>query len=157
LCAALPGACSLDPERSGKPDDAAALLARLRAAAGLIVAAPVYFYGLPASGKALVDRSQRYWPQARLHAGMGALIKTRPHPPKPAYAILSAGRTRGARLFDGSLLTLRPFFHLLGFHLRDHLPLRGLDAADALAARPDLCARVREWISRVADHGLRNA
>jgi hypothetical protein len=76
----------------------------------------------------------------------------RPSRPKPAYAILSAGRVRGARLFDGSLLSLRPFLRVLGFRLRDQMLLRGLDSAgtvDALAGRPDLCAGVREWASRI--------
>jgi len=142
LCSTLPGACALDPDRSGRPDDAAAIFACLRAAAGLVVISPVYFYGLPALFKALVDRSQRYWPQAGIRTDQSA---------KPAYAILPAGRMRGDRLFDGSLLTLRPFLHLLNFRLQDHLPLRGLNAPDALAGRPDLCARVSDWTSRIAD------
>jgi len=141
LCAALPEACSLDADRSGRPDDAAALFACLRAAAGFIVVAPVYFYGLPAAFKALVDRSQRFWPRAARRAE-GQY--------KKAYAILPAGRTGGKRLFDGSLLTLRPFLSLLGFRLHDHLPLRGLDAADALAGRPDACALVRDFALRIA-------
>lgn len=140
LCSTLPGACALDPDRSGRPDDAAAVFACLRAAAGLIVAAPVYFYSVPAPFKALADRSQRYWSQTDAGRQSG----------KPAYAILSAGRMRGERLFDGSLLTLRSFLPLLGFSLRDHLPLRGLDGADALAGRPDLCDRVRDWTARIA-------
>ena len=149
LCACLPGECSLDPDRSGQPDAAAAILARLRAAAGLVVAAPVYFYGLPAQFKALVDRSQRYWAAHEDRTDLDRLL----HPAqslRPAYAVLPAGRTRGERLFDGSLLTLRPFLHLLGFSLRDHLPLRGLDAANALAEQPAQLSLLREWALRIA-------
>ena len=146
LCDRLPGECSLDEKRSGRRDDAAAIFERLRAAHGLIVAAPVYFYGLPAPFKALVDRSQRYWKESTTDGGEPILPSV---PLRPAYALLPAGRVRGERLFDGSLLSLRPFLYLLGFTLRDHLPLRGLDGADALAGRPDELAAVRAWVKRI--------
>jgi multimeric flavodoxin WrbA len=130
LCGRMPGTCSLD-----RCDDAADVLGQMRAAARVFVVSPVYFYGVPARFKALIDRSQRYW--------TGAL------PPqtglRPAYAVLPAARMRGRRLFTGSLLTLRPFLRLLGFRLRDVLPLPGLEAATSLASHPEYPAAIRQW------------
>jgi multimeric flavodoxin WrbA len=133
LCGRMPETCPLDP-----CDDAADVLGQMRAAARVFVISPVYFYGVPARFKALIDRSQRYW--------TGAL------PPRtglrPAYAVLPAARTRGERLFTGILLTLRPFLRLLGFRLRDVLPLPGLEAATSLATHPGYPAAIRQWAAR---------
>ncbi|MDI6757137.1 MAG: flavodoxin family protein, partial [Endomicrobiia bacterium] len=69
------------------------------AADAVVVASPIYFYGLPSSFKALIDRSQCMW--ARKY-----LLKKNPAPTRPAYTILVGG-TGGKRLFEGSLLTLK--------------------------------------------------
>lgn len=136
LCSHQPGCCALDAAQKGTPDDAAMLLARLRAASGLVIAAPVYFYGLPAQFKALIDRSQRYWA-----AGAGSSGRAL----RPAYAVLPAGRERGERLFEGCLLTLRAFLPLIGFTLVEHLPLRGMDTQTPLPENAELAAHIRAW------------
>ena len=55
-CDAAPHVCPL-----ARTDDAEAVFAAIAAADVVLWTSPVYFYGLPAQAKALVDRSQRIW------------------------------------------------------------------------------------------------
>ncbi len=122
-------------------DDAENLFARLDQAAGIVLAAPVYFYHLPSQAKAWVDRSQsRYL--ARL-AGIGAR-----GPIRPAHVILVAGRTRGEKLFEGILTTLRYFFEPLDFRIEGTALLRGLDAAGDFSRDREAMEAVRSLAGR---------
>ncbi len=140
LCNSAPGACSLDEAFTGRKDHAALLLERLRSAAGVVVVSPVYFYGVPAQFKALIDRSQRYWRFAE--DGEDTNLKA-------AYALVLAARTHGERLFDGTLMTLRPFLRLNGFSLTGHLPVRGLDGPEELMGQTEVTAQIRSWAQDV--------
>ena len=108
---------------------------------------PVYFYGLPAQAKALVDRSQRIWAgvEAGRPAGKGPLV----------LAALAAARPRGEQLFTGSLLGLKYFFASFGARIADTRTLRGLACPEDLLSRPDLCADLerwgRDWAVRLAE------
>ncbi|MCI7568629.1 MAG: flavodoxin family protein [Desulfovibrio sp.] len=111
-CAAPPHACPL----SG--DDAERLFADIAAADLVFWAAPIYFYGLPAHAKGVLDRAQRFW-----HAPVAAARR-------PAVAGLAAGRPRGEQLFTGATLGLRYFFPLLGRELTDTRCWRGMETPD---------------------------
>lgn len=111
-------------------DDAEALFETLAAAPSLFIAAPIYFYHLPAPFKAWIDRSQSWW--LRLRDGDERLAAL---PPRPVRICLVAGRKQGARLFEGSLLTLKYFLGTFNYHLEEPLTLLGLDGPDELAAR----------------------
>jgi multimeric flavodoxin WrbA len=136
------GACAADGVciLSGD-DDAENLFAQLDLAAGLVLAAPVYFYHLPSQAKAWVDRSQsRYL--ARL-AGLGAR-----GPIRPAHVILVAGRSQGEKLFEGILTTLRYFFDALDFRIEGTALLRGLDAAGDFSRDRQSMEAVRDLAGR---------
>ena len=102
-------------------DECEAIFAAMRKASLVIWLSPVYFYGLPAQAKALVDRSQRFY-----EAAMACHAKDAPVRPR-ALAFLVAGRTRGKHLFTGSHLALRYFFAALGLDFAGSLALRGLE------------------------------
>ncbi len=126
------GACDRDPARRCVLPDAAAahgLFERILAAPLVCFTAPIYFYHLPALFKAFIDRSQPYY--YRWAAGEPLL---NPPEPRPALAVLVAGRPAGERLFEGSLLTLRYFVKLFGFKLTESVAFRGKDAAGDLTA-----------------------
>jgi multimeric flavodoxin WrbA len=135
---------SLDPKDSGTPgpgpllgcpltlrDDSAPLLGLLATAKALCLVSPIYFYHLPAALKALVDRVQPFW--VLREAG---ITRYSANTPRTCHVILLAGRSRGDRLFAGSLLTLKYAFDPLNIRLADPLLLRGLDAPAALLGRP---------------------
>jgi len=75
----------------------------------LVVSSPIFFYGLPAQFKALIDRSQAAWYRRQ---DQGEVAGS----PRPAWALLS-GATKGRKLFDGALLTLSYFLRVHGFSL----------------------------------------
>ena len=126
-CDAAPHVCPL-----ARTDDAEAVFAAIAAADVVLWTSPVYFYGLPAQAKALVDRSQRIWAGggAGRPAGKGPLV----------LAALAAARPRGEQLFTGSLLGLKYFFASFGARIADTRTLRGLACPEDLLSRPDLCA-----------------
>uniref|UniRef100_I2Q672 NADPH-dependent FMN reductase n=1 Tax=Desulfovibrio sp. U5L TaxID=596152 RepID=I2Q672_9BACT len=140
------GTCARKGHRCplARPGDAAeALFEKLRAAPVAAFAAPIYFYHVPALFKALIDRAQRHY-EARLAAEAAAPTAAAP-PARAAHVLLVAGRPRGERLFEGTLLTLKYF--LWPFHLRPAEPclLRGLDAPGDLAADAGAMARVEAY------------
>ena len=78
----------------------------------IVIASPIYFYGLSGQAKLLVDRSQaaymrKYKRKAEGHAPCNP-------PPERKGFFLCAGATRGKRLFDGPILTVRYFFDAIG-------------------------------------------
>jgi multimeric flavodoxin WrbA len=90
---------------------------------GLMLASPVFFYSVSAHTKAFMDRFQSLWVKKywidRVPFGKG-LIKRK-------GLFLSVGATKGAKLFDGILLTIKYFFDVLDMELSKSLLFRGLD------------------------------
>ena len=138
-CDAAPHVCPL-----ARTDDAEAVFAAIAAADVVLWTSPVYFYGLPAQAKALVDRSQRIW---AVH--INTVL------PDSVLAALAAARPRGEQLFTGSLLGLKYFFASFGARIADTRTLRGLACPEDLLSRPDLCADLerwgRDWAVRLAE------
>ncbi len=118
---------------------------------GLILASPIFFYTVSAHTKALMDRCQslwvkKYWLKKPILAADAA-------PRKGLF--IAAGATKGKKLFDGVLLTVRYFFDPLEMDLWRALLYRGLDfegdvskhpeyLEEAYAAGRDLCLALAE-------------
>lgn len=140
------GACSRPPYNcvlAKNGDQAEELFSLLQAVPLVLLAAPVYFYALPARFKAFIDRGQRFWAarsQADAAKGGESLL-----PPKPVLAALAAGRPRGGQLFNGALLTLKYFLAPQNARIQDTRLLRGLDKPEDLWARPAVCDALRAW------------
>ena len=150
-CVAPPHRCVL----AGANDDTDGIFAAMQQALLLVIAAPIYFYGLPGQSKGFIDRGQRLW-QARTacmtdtgghDAGMAPHNGPHEGPGRrrnrPAIALLAAGRPRGEQLFAGALLTLKYFFNLFDATLAEQRCLYGLDDVAALRARPAVLADIR--------------
>ena len=110
-------------------DASAPLFAALERASALVIVAPVYFYHLPAQLKALVDRTQPWWRAKQATASAGGSFP----PYRPAWSVLVGARPTGAKLFEGSLLTLRYWLDALGYAPGAPLTLYGLDGPADLA------------------------
>jgi multimeric flavodoxin WrbA len=110
-------------------DDFQGVYDKLLACDGLMLASPVFFYTVSAHTKILMDRCQslwvkRYWlektPFGKKEFNRKGLF-------------ISAGATKGKRLFDGVLLTVRYFFDALDMELWNSMLYRELDfEADVL-------------------------
>ena len=123
-------------------DDAETLFRQIEEAPLVCMVSPVFFYHLPSQLKSLIDRSQRYWVQRQ------RLIKSspdwQPPPSRPGLVGLVAARTRGEKLFDGSMLTLKYFFDLFDIRVIDGCQLMGYDQPDDLARDGVACMRLYE-------------
>jgi multimeric flavodoxin WrbA len=132
-CAVSPHVCKL----AGPRDQAEELFALCRDAAAVCIAAPIFYYHLPAQLKAWIDRGQSLY--QRSQAGDPVLADL---PRRPAWACLVAGRKQGEQLFAGSLLTLKYFFAPLRLDLAEPLTFRGVDAPGDLLDDPAACAAI---------------
>jgi multimeric flavodoxin WrbA len=110
-------------------DDFQAVYDKLLACDGMMLASPIFFYTVSAHTKILMDRCQslwvkRYWLEKTPFGKKGF---------KRKGLFISAGATKGKRLFDGVLLTARYFFDALDMELWKALLYRELDfEGDAL-------------------------
>ncbi len=125
-------ACKKDG-RCAIQDDFQALYDAFRSCRGVMLASPMFFYAVSAHTKAMMDRCQslwvrRYWLEKQPFG--------RPDPSRKGLFI-SVGATRGKRLFEGSLLTVRYFFDALDMTLWRSLLYRGLDLEGDVQGHPE--------------------
>ena len=101
----------------------------------VVLSSPVFFYGFPASLKALVDRAQVFW--SRKYK-MGEKFK-----PKEGF-LLAVGATSGGKLFEGIVLTTRYFFDAWGCEYRGGLFFRGFDQKGAIGECQECLEEIKE-------------
>ena len=118
------GACIID-------DDCDALVQRLRAADGFIFATPVFFSGICAQAKALIDRAQSFW------AAKHILGQTRPAAEnRPQAMVIATGGSRGTRQFECVKLTMKYYLDALEADYRLNLFVSQLDSVEDLEQHP---------------------
>jgi multimeric flavodoxin WrbA len=76
----------------------------------IIVASPIFFYGITAQTKAFIDRTQALWNRKRLLQKKGNWVEN----PERKGFFISVAATRGARIFEGAVLTMRYGFDAMG-------------------------------------------
>ena len=111
-------------------DDMQSLYDKLLEADHIAFASPIFFYGLTSQAKAIVDRCQALW--ARKHVlGMGkedSRIRR--------GVFISVGATKGERLFDGAVLTVKYFFDAIGVKYAGDLLIRGIEGEAQIKEHP---------------------
>jgi multimeric flavodoxin WrbA len=114
-------------------DDFQAVYDKIVQCQGLILASPIFFYTVGAHTKILMDRCQSLWVKKywRNEPITGA------NAPRRKGLFISAGATKGKRLFDGVLLTVRYFFDPLEMDLWGTLMYRGLDFEGDVSKHPE--------------------
>lgn len=102
-------------------------------ARGLILASPVFFYTVSSHTKMLMDRFQSLWVKKYW------VDKTpRQQPTNHRKGLfISVGATKGKKLFDGMLLSVRYFFDVLDMELWNALLYRELDFQDDVLKHPE--------------------
>jgi len=114
-------------------DDFQVVRDKILASQGFILASPVFFYTVSSHTKILMDRFQSLWVKKYW------VDKT----PKDRQTIkrkglfISAGATRGKKLFDGMLLSVRYFFDVLDIELWKSLLYRKLDFQEDILKHPE--------------------
>ena len=99
----------------------------------IFLASPIFFYGVTAQAKALIDRSQALWnkrmltkrPEERntFDSGRGYLI--------------AVGATRGKNLFEGAQLTAKYFYDALDMAFEGGIFFRRLENKTAVSENPE--------------------
>jgi len=90
---------------------------------GLMLASPVFFYSVSAHTKLFMDRCQSMWVKKYWidKIAYNQWVPTR------KGIFIAAGATRGKKLFDGILLTVKYFYDVLDTELWKSLLYRNLD------------------------------
>jgi multimeric flavodoxin WrbA len=114
-------------------DDFQGVYDKLLACQGLMLASPIFFYTVSAHTKILMDRCQslwvkRYWLE-KTPFGKKEF--------KRKGLFICAGATKGKRLFDGVLLTVRYFFDALDMELWNSMLYRELDFEGDVLKHPE--------------------
>lgn len=114
-------------------DDFHQVVDQLMAADAVMLASPIFFYTVSAQTKILMDRCQslwvrKYWLDQAGRAD-GRRIRN--------GLFISVGATKGRRLFDGALLTVRYFFDAVDIRLWKSLLYRNLDQQGAVLEHQD--------------------
>jgi protein-tyrosine-phosphatase len=121
----------------------------LRKAEVIIMATPVFFYGVPAQLKALIDRCQLLWSRRyrmNLHD---------PNERQRRGFLLALGATRGANLFQGISLTTKYFFDGIGTRMDGSLTYRRIETRGDMAAHPTMRQEVKKEAGRLMEYYCR--
>ena len=114
-------------------DDFHNVVDQILSADGLILASPIFFYTVSAHTKILMDRCQSLWVKKywidKVPFGQWE--------PKRKGLFISAGATKGKKLFNGVLLTVKYFFDVLDMALFESLLYRGLEFEEDVLTHPE--------------------
>lgn len=98
----------------------------IRQADLVVAASPVYFYGISAQLKGLIDRCQTLWSRKYVYKLKDPLAATR------QGILFSVAASRGRQLFDGIHLTAKYFFDAIDARFEHALTYRGVEAKGAI-------------------------
>lgn len=101
---------------------------------GLMLASPIFYYAVSAHTKAFMERFHSVWVQRH---GLAREAGAPAAAPRRKGLFIAAGATRGKKLFDGALLSVRYFFETLEMDLWRALLYRGLEFEQDAAGRPE--------------------
>ena len=129
-------------ERDGRcviKDDMQQLYPLLDHAYAVIIASPIYFYGVTAQTKLFIDRTQALWSRKYV---LGRKRDENQGHSCHGYFI-SVAATRGKQVFDGAELTVRYCFDAMDIPYGGKLVFPGIDQRGALANSPEKLEQAR--------------
>lgn len=107
----------------------------IEAADAVALASPIFFYSVTAQTKILIDRCQAFW--IRKYELKKPIKTVRPG------VFIAVGGTKGKKLFDSALLTVRYFFDAIDVELADTLLVRGVDEKGDIDKFPETIEKAR--------------
>lgn len=122
----------LETGRCVVEDDMQWIHAELRRADRLALASPIFFMGLTAQTKAMIDRCQALWV---LKYVLKRPVATNEGGERRGLFI-SVGGTRGPKLFEPAMATVKIFFKTLEFTYAGDLLYRGIDGKGEILEHP---------------------
>ncbi len=125
-------------------DDMDAIYPKLLNADRVIVASPIFFYGLTGQVKALIDRCQALWSRRYV------LKQNLPDSTRKG-AFIAVGATKGEKLFEGAILTVKYFFKAINVKYTDELLVRSVDKIGEIKQHPTALSDAFELGRRLAE------
>ena len=114
-------------------DDMAKIYPKLLEADIILLASPIFFYGVTAWAKALIDRCQALWSRKYQLKDPSYGKEGR----KRKGFFISVGGTKGQKTFEGAILTAKYFFDVLNADYAGELVLREVDAKGDVLKHPE--------------------
>jgi multimeric flavodoxin WrbA len=122
-------------------DDMQDIYPKILAADAIIVATPIEFYTVSAQTLTLMSRCQAFWARKYVLKNLDIPVKR--------GAFIGVGATKGAKLFDGPLLTIKYFFQAVNAELKEELLIRGVDKKGEIKDHPEHLAAAYELGKRL--------
>lgn len=110
----------------------------------VLLASPIFFYGISWQAKAFVDRAQALWSKKRL-----GLLKKREG--FSGGYLLAVGATRGKNLFLGVELVAKYFYDALNLPYQGGLFYRSIEKKGEILERQDLLEEARKLGRQISD------
>jgi multimeric flavodoxin WrbA len=114
-------------------DEMQEIYPRLVEADIIILASPIFFYGVTAWAKALIDRAQALWARKYILKDPSFAKEGK----KRKGFFISVGGTKGQRVFEGAILTAKYFFDVLNAKYVGELLFREVDAKGDILKHPE--------------------
>ena len=124
-------------------DDMQTLYPKLLTADVVALASPIFFYGLSAQAKAMIDRTQAHW------AKRYVLKQDFPGGNRQGV-LLCTGATKGRLVFVGCRLTAKYFFDAINVSYAGEILVRGVDEKGAILHKPETLTAARDLGRRLA-------
>lgn len=120
-------------------DEMQQIYPRLLAADIVVLASPIFFYGVAGGTKVLIDRAQALWGRKYVlkDPDLGKEGKKR------AGFFISVGGTKGQRMFEGAVLTVKYFFDAFNAKYAGELLVRQIDGKGDILKQPQVLADAR--------------
>lgn len=98
----------------------------------IILASPIFFYGVTAQAKRMIDRCQALW--ARKYILKRTSVQEKSARRKGWF--ISVAGSRGEKVFQGAILTVKYFFDALNVEYAGSLTFREIDGKGAIKKHP---------------------
>jgi multimeric flavodoxin WrbA len=99
----------------------------------IILASPMFFYGVTSSAKAVIDRCQALWSRRMIEK---TPEKRRQYDSGRGY-LIAVGATKGSNLFEGAQLVAKYFFDALDKSYEGGLLVKSVEGKNAILERPE--------------------
>ena len=121
-------------------DDMTPLYEKIISTDKIIVSSPIFFYGVTAQTKAFVDRTQALWNRKRLLQKKNDWVEN----PERRGFFISVAATKGARIFEGAVLTMKYAYDAMGMEYGGDFLVTGPDKRGDMANCEQKLAEARE-------------
>ncbi len=122
-------------------DQMTPLYEKIESARRVILASPIYFYSITAQAKAFVDRCQALWNRKHLQVEKGTWQQD---PDRKGYLVAVAA-TRGERVFEGAILTMKYAYDAMGLVYGGEFLVRGVDKRGEMARQTETLKKAEEF------------